>query len=123
MSENKTSQNHPNSADQSQAAAAADKAAADKAAADKAAADKAAADKAAADKAAAAKAAADKATADKTAAANAQERKDLKALAERNGQPIKEAYKTADGFVFLQRGFALDHSRTLKDKTITIITV
>lgn len=93
MSENKTSQNHPNSADQSQAAAAADKAAADKA------------------------------TADKTAAANAQERKDLKALAERNGQPIKEAYKTADGFVFLQRGFALDHSRTLKDKTITIITV
>lgn len=92
-------------------------------AADKAKADKAAADKAKADKAAADKAAADKAAADKAVAATKQERKDLKALANRTGQKIDHAFKTADGFTFLQRGHALAHARTLKDDTIIKINV
>ena len=97
--------------------------AAAKAAADKAAADKAKADKAKADKAAADKAAADKAAADKAAAATKQERKDLKALGNRTGQKIDQAFKTADGFTFLQRGHALSHARTLKDDTIIKLNV
>ena len=80
------------------------------------------ADKAAANKVAADKAAADKVADDKTVTATAQERKELVKLAERTGKVIKEAFKTTDDFIFLQRGFALDHSRTLEDKEITIIT-
>lgn len=74
-------------------------------------------------KAEAANPAADKAAADKTGTATKAERKDLLAIAQREGREIKEAYKTADGFIFLQRGSALAHARTLKDQNLTHITV
>lgn len=60
---------------------------------------------------------------DKATAATKQERKDLAALANRTGQKIDHAFKTADGFTFLQRGHALSHARTLDDDTIIKINV
>lgn len=55
-----------------------------------------------------------------TAKPNAKDQKRL-AVAFKANPLLKAVYQTTDGYLFTQKGLAMNHAKTLKDKQVTVL--